>query len=111
MFLQRLEAFDQGGVIPKEVYERFRRPEGARAYHRFYGTATKQQLHYLKCNLRKVFDVGIPVRAGTDTGVTGVLLGVSSQMVLVLLVEDGQTPAEALRPDALFWRLMCSARG
>ena len=42
------------------------------------------------------FDAGIPVLAGTDTGVTGVLLGISSQMELVLLVEAGLTTAEAL---------------
>ena len=40
---------------------------------------------------------GFPVLAGTDTGVTGVLLGVSSQMELTLLVESGLTPAEARR--------------
>jgi imidazolonepropionase-like amidohydrolase len=33
---------------------------------------------------------------GTDTGVTGVLLGISSQMELVLLVEAGLTTTEAL---------------
>ena len=31
--------------------------------------------------------MGIPVLAGTDTGVTGALLGISSQIELVLLVE------------------------
>lgn len=38
----------------------------------------------------------IPVLAGSDTGVPGVLLGISSQMELVLLVDAGLTTAEAL---------------
>ena len=48
-------------------------------------------------NLRKIYDAGIPVMAGTDTSVFGVLLGVSSQMELILMVEAGLQPAEVLR--------------
>ena len=48
-------------------------------------------------NLRKVADAGLLVVAGTDTSVAGVLIGISSQMELVLLVEAGLTPAETLR--------------
>ena len=40
--------------------------------------------------------MGIPVLAGTNTGVTGALLGISSQIELVLLVDAGLTSAEAL---------------
>jgi len=48
-------------------------------------------------NLRRVFREGLLVLAGTDTGVTGILLGVSSQMELALMVDAGLSPAEALQ--------------
>jgi imidazolonepropionase-like amidohydrolase len=44
-----------------------------------------------------VFDAGIPVVMGTDSGFYGVLMGVSSQLELALMVEAGLTPADALR--------------
>ena len=58
---------------------------------------TREQPLYLRNNLRKVADAGLLVVAGTDTRVAGVLIGISSQMELVLLVEAGLTPAETLR--------------
>ncbi len=58
---------------------------------------TREQPLYLRNNLRKVADAGLLVVAGTDTSVAGVLIGISSQMELVLLVEAGLTQAETLR--------------
>jgi imidazolonepropionase-like amidohydrolase len=95
-WMQRLEALDEREVIPKEVYERFQNPEGVSSYYSIFGKFNPARLQYLKTNLRKVFDAGILLVAGTDTGVPGVLLGISSQMEFVLLVEDGLKPAEAL---------------
>jgi hypothetical protein len=50
----------------------------------------------VRANLQKVQRAGLLVVAGTDTTVSGVLLGVSSQAELSLLVEDGLTTREAL---------------
>ena len=50
-----------------------------------------------RANVKKVADAGIPVALGTDTGFTGVMLGVSTQVELTLLVEAGLMPAAALR--------------
>jgi len=47
--------------------------------------------------VKRVFDAGVPVALGTDTGFFGVFLGVATQIELELLVEAGLTPAEALR--------------
>jgi imidazolonepropionase-like amidohydrolase len=44
-----------------------------------------------------VFDAGVPVVLGTDSGFTGVMLGVSTHLELELLVEAGLKPEEALR--------------
>ena len=58
---------------------------------------TEEQVRYLGKNLRTIYDAGIPVLAGTDTSVFGVLLGVSSQMELMLMVEAGLKPIEVLK--------------
>lgn len=96
-WMQRLEGLNERGVIPKEVFDAYKSPDGARNYYTAFGTMTKEQPQYLRSNVRKVVDAGILVVSGTDTSVPGVLLGVSSQMELVLLVEAGLTPTEALR--------------
>ena len=95
-WMQRLAAMDTRGLAPKDVYARYQSPEGSKAYHAFFGTFPAENLRYAKENVRRAFDAGIPVLAGTDTGVTGVLLGISSQMELVLLVDAGMTAADAL---------------
>lgn len=96
-WMGRLEAADEQKIVPSEVYERYKSPEGARTYHAFFGAFPRANLDHAKANVRRLVGAGIPVLAGTDTGVTGVLLGVPSQMELALLVEAGLTPADALR--------------
>ena len=95
-WMQRLAAMDTRGRVPKDVYARYQSPEGTKAYHALAGTFPPENLRYAKANVRRAVDAGIPVLAGTDTGVPGVLLGVSSQMELVLLVDAGLTTEEAL---------------
>jgi imidazolonepropionase-like amidohydrolase len=95
-WMQRLAAMDTRGRVPKDIYARYQSPEGTKAYHALAGTFPPDNLRHAGANVRRAVDAGIPVLAGTDTGVPGVLLGVSSQMELVVLVEAGLTPAEAL---------------
>lgn len=94
-WMRRLEALDFRGVVPKEVIAGYRSPEGARRYYEVFGTMTREQPLYLRKNLRKVADAGLGRR--WNTMVAGVLIGILSQMELVLLVEAGLTPAETLR--------------
>jgi imidazolonepropionase-like amidohydrolase len=96
-WMHRLEALDTRHIVPTDVYRRYESAAGARTYAEMFCCITPQEQGYLRDNLRRVFDEGLLVMAGTDTGVTGVLLGVSSQMELVLLVEAGLSPAEAIR--------------
>jgi imidazolonepropionase-like amidohydrolase len=100
-WMRRLEAIDHHHVVEPDVYERYKTPAGAKAYHAFFGTFPPHSLQHARANARRVSESGIPVLAGTDTGVTGVLLGVSSQMELMLLVEAGLMPADALRAATL----------
>jgi imidazolonepropionase-like amidohydrolase len=95
-WMRRLADMDTRGRGPKDVYARYESPDGAKAYHAFFGTFPPDNLRHAQDNARRAVTAGIPVLAGTDTGVTGVLLGISSQMELVLLVDAGLTTAEAL---------------
>ena len=96
-WMQRLDALDHRRVIPRAVYARYRSPEGARRYYEVFKTVASGVPLNVRHNLRAVADAGLLVVAGTDTNVSGVLMGISSQMELLLLVEAGLTPAEALR--------------
>ena len=57
---------------------------------------TKEHLPVQRANLKAVFDAGIPVVLGTDTGFFGVLVGVATQIELEL-VETGLKPEDAIR--------------
>src|SRR5207244_13252374 len=59
----------------------------------------KEHLHIMRSNLRKVWDAGILVVAGSDTGNSGAgtLLRLASQLELQLLVEAGLTSREVLQ--------------
>jgi imidazolonepropionase-like amidohydrolase len=51
----------------------------------------------LRANLKRLSDDGIAIVTGTDTGVPGAVLGVASQIELLLHVQAGLSTAEALR--------------
>ena len=51
----------------------------------------------MRANLKRLSDAGIAIAAGTDTGVPGVVLGVASQIELLLHVEAGLSTAAALQ--------------
>ena len=74
------------------------RPASGSSNSFFTNTAfTKQHLPVQRANLKAVFDAGIPVVLGTDTGFFGVLVGAATQIELELLVEAGLKPEDALR--------------
>ena len=92
-WMQKLETMDVRGFVPKQEYERFKSPEAVEAFYKTVVKLNQEQMEFIKYNLRKVYDAGILVVAGTDRG----HYGASSQLELVLLVEEGLTPAEALQ--------------
>ena len=59
--------------------------------------SAKAQLPTQRENLKRVFDGGVPVVMGTDTGFFGVVLGVATQIELALMVETGMAPDAVLR--------------
>jgi imidazolonepropionase-like amidohydrolase len=91
--------WDRAKLQPPAIYAPFTNPAGARQIESFLNNAafTKERLKVARANVKRVFDAGVPVVLGTDTGFPGVFLGVSTQIELELLVEAGLTPAEALR--------------
>jgi len=53
----------------------------------------------LRANLRRVYDAGIPVVAGSDS--SGAFVGLASQMELMLQVQAGLTPRESIQTATL----------
>ena len=58
----------------------------------------KERLPVLRANTKKVFDAGLLVVAGSDTGNSGagLLNGLTAQLELQLLVESGLSPRQVL---------------
>jgi imidazolonepropionase-like amidohydrolase len=101
-FARREAEFDRNHRNPESVYVAFRNPTVVeQANIRFRGALPEENVKISMANLKRVASSGIPVATGTDTGVPGVLPGVASQMELVLFVEAGLSPAEALRASTL----------
>ena len=91
--------WDKAALQPPRIYESFTTPSGVQFFESFFNNAafTKQRLPIQQANLKKVFDAGVPIVLGTDSGFFGVLLGASTQIELELLVEAGLKPEDALR--------------
>src|SRR5678816_2316804 len=70
------------------VADSFKAPEFAQQFRAFLDNAafTKNHLPMLRANLKHVFDAGVPVVMGTDTGFYGVMMGAASQMELAATV-------------------------
>jgi imidazolonepropionase-like amidohydrolase len=91
--------WDQAALQPPRFYEPFTTPAGIAQFEGLFDNAafTKARLAVQRANLRAVFDAGVPVVLGTDTGFIGILVGAATQIELELLVEAGLTPGDALR--------------
>lgn len=91
--------WDKAGLQPPRFYDAFTAPAGVQLFESLFNNAafTKERLPIQRANLKTVFDAGIPVVLGTDTGFFGILVGAATQVELELLVEAGLTPEDALR--------------
>ena len=86
----RYQSLDQRRLIDSAIFK-------AMWDSRRQNPATGSKLPVLRENLRRVVAAGLPVAMGSDTGVPGVLAGISSQMELVLYVETAMAPMDAIR--------------
>ncbi|PWT82999.1 MAG: hypothetical protein C5B44_01250 [Acidobacteria bacterium] len=102
---RRESTFDEIGLIPKQVYQVGMSPETVNQWESRWDNLSymRERLPVMRSNLRRVWDAGILVVAGSDTGNSGagVLLGLASQLELQLLVESGLTTQEVLRAATL----------
>jgi len=100
---RREAAFDDRGIIPKEVFELGMNSARVKEWEARWNNLSKAKanLPVLRANLKRLQDAGIVVVLGSDTSSagsgTGVLLGLASQLELALLVEAGLSPLEALQ--------------
>jgi len=92
----RLEAFDINKRLNPAAMDIFRKVPSGTA--RLDNTAwAVERLPVLRLNLFTVHSAGIPVLIGTDTGIPGVLPGISAQLELVMHQEAGLDPIDVLR--------------
>jgi len=91
--------WDKANLQPPRFYDQFTSPAGVKLFTTFFDNPeyAKQHLPVQRANLKTVFDAGIPVALGTDTGFYGVLVGAATQIELELIVEAGLKPEDALR--------------
>ena len=92
---------DARGLIPKEVFEVGMNPATVKQWEDKWNNLSymRERLPVLRSNTKKAWDAGILVVAGSDTGNSGsgVLLGLASQLELVLLIEAGLTPEQVIQ--------------
>jgi len=97
-FVKREAGFETGGRIARKTYDILADSAPIQQAPWWTNSAyTKSHLPILRANLKRMVDAGVLVTTGTDAGVPGVLLGVSSQLELVLHVEAGVPPATVIR--------------
>ena len=91
--------WDRAAFQPPRLYEFFTSPAGVAQFQSFMNNTAFVGAHLStqKANLKKVFDAGVPVVLGTDTGFNGVLIGVSTQIELELMAEAGLKTEDVLR--------------
>ncbi len=94
---RRAAATDERGVIAKEIFEAGMSPELEKEWETKWNNIAymKERLPILRANLRKVYDAGIPVVLGSDS--SGAFVGLASQIELILQVEAGLTPQQAIQ--------------
>lgn len=94
---RRAAASDARGVIDKAIYEAGMSPELERRWVTKWNNIAymKQRLPALRANLRRVQAEGIPVVAGSDS--SGAFVGLASQIELILQVEAGLSPQQAIQ--------------
>jgi imidazolonepropionase-like amidohydrolase len=90
--------WDQLGLQPAGVYQFFASPPGVQIFQTLLNNTAhaRERLPVLRGNVKRVFDAGVPVVMGSDTGFFGVFLGAASQLEMELMVEAGLTPAQAI---------------
>lgn len=98
---RRAAAMDERGLISKEVFEVGMNPATVKQWEDKWNNLSymRERLPVLRSNTKKAWDAGILVVAGSDTGNSGsgVLLGLASQLELVLLIEAGLTPEQVIQ--------------
>jgi imidazolonepropionase-like amidohydrolase len=96
---RRLQEFDDRGRIPASAYEALRAPDTVAGWEKRWTntTYTREHLPVLRANLKRLSEAGIRIATGTDSGVPGVVLGLASQIELLLHVEAGLSTTATLQ--------------
>ena len=97
---KRGAAFDRRGLVPQTEFETGMNPAFVRDWEALWDNHSymEERLPILRANTKKVFDAGLLVVSGSDTGNAGagLLNGLTAQLELQLLVESGLSPGQVL---------------
>ena len=97
---RRGAAFDRRGLVAQTEFETGMNPALVREWEALWNNHSymKERLPVLRTNTKKVFDAGLLVVPGSDTGDSGagLLNGLTAQLELQLLVESGMSPRQVL---------------
>ena len=90
--------WDKAGFQPPRLYDDLTSARSTQQFASIWTNAAsvKEHLPVQRANLKRVFDAGVPIVLGTDTGFEGILIGVSTHIELELLVDAGLAPQDAL---------------
>ncbi len=98
---RRGAAFDRRGLVAHTEFETGMNPAMVREWESLWDNHSymKKRLPVLRANTKRVFDAGLLVVPGSDTGNSGagLLNGLTAQLELRLLVESGLSPRQVLR--------------
>ena len=103
-FARRQAPFwDALGLQPAALYQAYISGQGVQLFRTLLNNSafTREHLPILRANLKKVFNAGIPVVMGTDTGFFGVLLGVATPIEMELMVDAGLKPVDVIQAATL----------
>jgi imidazolonepropionase-like amidohydrolase len=91
--------WDKAAFQPPRLYDDLKSERSTQRFAAIWNNASsvKEHLPVQRANLKNVFDAGVPIVLGTDTGFEGILIGVSTHIELELLVDAGLAPAAALQ--------------
>ena len=97
---RRAAAFDRRGLVPRTEFETGMNPAFVSQWESLWDNHSymKERLPILRANTKRVFEAGLLVVSGSDTGNAGagLLNGLTAQLELQLLVESGLSTRQVL---------------
>jgi imidazolonepropionase-like amidohydrolase len=102
-WIERVKAYDADKTLDSDLLAQLTSEAAQKQWKQMWDRTSYvgDHLNLLRRNTKTLQFEGIPIVSGTDTGVPGVFLGISSLMEPLLLKEAGLTTSQAMRAATL----------